>query len=568
MVDVQDTCEGRLGSGRRSYESVHSDVDEDMHVWRQLVDGKPSNGGISFTKQAKEFPLNASTSGPWNAGVVMHYLAVGIVFGAINAILQGLLFGYLNMESNFARIACSICNLPTTFAFLFGLISDTQPIRGYRRKPYMILGWALNFIALLALALLPMPKPYYCTLVDGSYEMGKPPCNPNAPDNVFHFVILFFILVLGTSIADAAASGLLVEYAKMEPQETRGTTQATMNMVQMVGMLSANILAAFGFNGKEYTGSFDQRHQLNFQQYCFILCILAGVSLVLSCLYVCEPSGKRESMRGYLKSGLNMMSTKAFFFISVYIFFSASVFAISTPAATWVGLQWADVKMLQRQLASILGILVSILGTWLAKKYLLNTSWRKIVAITIITTTMIDSVPQFLTIFDVIRNQYFYLGEPIAEVIPQAAVMLVNILLVNEVADESNAGLVAGLVSTIGRLGAPLAIVLSNQIFGVFKPDLSDRENFIADAPAFRQTVGLSYIISYAFSLASLILLPLLPNQKQEAQQRKREWHSSRAYAYSTMLLLSFAFVYSLLVDFISMVPSLRCMRFVGGQGC
>jgi len=540
MADVADTCEDFVGSGRCAYES--------------LVDGKPPNGGCS--------------SGPWNAGVVMHYFALGIVFGGLNSILQGVLFGYLNMPSNFARIAISICNLPTTFGFLFGLISDTQPIHGHRRKPYMILGWALNFTALCAIALLPMPKPYYCTHADGGYEMGEPPCNPHAPDNVVHFVILFFILVLGASIADAAASGLLVEYAKMEPEESRGSAQATMNMVQMVGRLSVTVLAAFGFNGKEYTGSFDQRYQLDFQQYCSILGIIAGVSLVLSCLYVREPPGKRESMRGYLKSGLDMMSTKAFLFVSMYIFCSSSVFAISTPATAWVALQWAGVKMLQRQIASILGVLVAILGTWLAKKYFLNTSWRKIVAITIVTTTMIDSVPQFLTIFDVIRNQYFYLGEPIAEIIPQAAANLVNVLLVNEVADESNAGLVYGLVSTIGMLGMPLATVLGNQIFGFFKLDLSDRNNFITDTLAFRRTVGASYIISYAFSLASLILLPLLPNHKHEAQQRKRTWQSSRTYAYATLISLAFAFAYALVVDFISMVPSLRCMKFVGGRGC
>jgi len=549
MADVRDTCEGSLGSGRYSYES--------------LVDGKPPS------RVRNESILNKRTlSGPWSAGVVMHYFVVGIVFGAVNAILQGLLFGYLNMESNFASIACNLCNLPATFAFLYGLISDTRPIYGYRRKPYMILGWALTFIGLCALALLPMPEPYYCTHEDGGYEMHKPPCNPDAPANVIHFVILFFILVLGASIANAAASGLLVEYAKMEPEETRGSAQATMNMVQMAGMLSATILAAFGFNGKEYTGSFDQRYQLNFQQYCFILSILAAVSLVLSCFYVHEPAGENEPMGDYLKSGLDMMSTKAFFFVSMYIFCSSSVFAISTPASTWVGLQWADVKMLQRQLASIIGILASILGMWLAKRHLLNTSWRKIVATTIIVTTMIDSVPQFLTIFDVIRNQYFYLGEPIAETIPMAAMNLVNVLLVNEVADESNAGLVSGLVSTIAMLGSPVAIVLSNQIFGVFKPDLSDRSNFIADTSAFRWTVGVSFVLSYAFSLASLILLPLLPNQKQEAQRRKHDWQSSRTYAYVTLTLLAFAFIYALLVDFISMIPSMRCMRFVGGQGC
>ena len=36
----------------------------------------------------------------------------------------------------------------------------------------------------------------------------------------------------------------------------------------------------------------------------------------------------------------------------------------------------------------------------------------------------------------------------------------------------------------------------------------------------FRSTVGASFALSYFFSLASLLLLPLLPSQKQEAQVR------------------------------------------------
>ena len=39
----------------------------------------------------------------------------------------------------------------------------------------------------------------------------------------------------------------------------------------------------------------------------------------------------------------------------------------------------------------------------------------------------------------------------------------------------------------------------------------------------FRSTVGASFALSYFFSLASLLLLPLLPSQKQEAQVRASE---------------------------------------------
>jgi len=54
----------------------------------------------------------------------------------------------------------------------------------------------------------------------------------------------------------------------------------------------------------------------------------------------------------------------------------------------------------------------------------------------------------------------------------------------------------------------------------------------------------------------------------RELQQRKQEWPCSRKYAHAALAIFASAFAYALLVDFMSMDPSLACMRFVGGHGC
>ena len=41
--------------------------------------------------------------------------------------------------------------LPATMKILFGFISDNYPIAGYRRKPYMALGWISVTLTMLAL---------------------------------------------------------------------------------------------------------------------------------------------------------------------------------------------------------------------------------------------------------------------------------------------------------------------------------------------------------------------------------------------------------------------------------
>ena len=57
-------------------------------------------------------------------------------------------------------------------------------------------------------------------------------------------------------VADVAADGLTVQYARREPLATRGTTQTTAYLVRTIGQIAAYLLVGFGMNGPEYNGSF------------------------------------------------------------------------------------------------------------------------------------------------------------------------------------------------------------------------------------------------------------------------------------------------------------------------
>ena len=70
-------------------------------------------------------------------------------------------------------------------------------------------------------------------------------------------------------------------------------------MVGLVGSFSSLVVAGFGFNGKLFNGSWDQRYQLGYRQY---VSIFAVVSMIagLSCIrHVREVRGGRVSMRQY-----------------------------------------------------------------------------------------------------------------------------------------------------------------------------------------------------------------------------------------------------------------------------
>ena len=224
--------------------------------------------------------------------------------------------------------------------------------------------------------------------------------------------------------------------------------------------------------------------------------------------------------------------------------------------------QWAGVKVLQQQLFAMGSMLVMIVATWVYKvrlgppgtsfwfrlsrnhsrkktipmqgpirplnlqsvlRYLLQTCWRKAIFIAIVAVTIIDSIPTFLTIFGVVRDQYFFLGEEIASAVPTTALALIYSLMVIELAEPGQEGLCYGLIGTVQHASLPIATALSNQIFGLFKPSLSLLENYVTDTPAFRSTVAWSYVLTYAASLLGMCALPLVPRQKADVQRRKRE---------------------------------------------
>eukprot|EP00930_Biecheleria_cincta_P061408 TRINITY_DN46981_c0_g1_i1.p1 TRINITY_DN46981_c0_g1~~TRINITY_DN46981_c0_g1_i1.p1 ORF type:complete len:173 (+),score=15.23 TRINITY_DN46981_c0_g1_i1:103-621(+) len=154
-----------------------TDSDEDS---RSSVLARQSNSDSSDESyQPKDSVFSELRLGDlWNSGLVAHYFVIGLLIGALPAIINGLFLGYLNVPSYLLNVALNVTNLPLCFTFLFGMLSDSKPILGRRRKPYMFIGWAITFAALSLMSSWPLPKPYYCFNADGSFEIEAPPCNP------------------------------------------------------------------------------------------------------------------------------------------------------------------------------------------------------------------------------------------------------------------------------------------------------------------------------------------------------------------------------------------------------
>lgn len=460
-------------------------------------------------------------------GYLAQYLTVGIIYAGLPACAYGFFLGYLSVPGYIYSTALVITSLPWSFKFAFGILNDTVPLFGLRRKPYMVIGWAFCSVWLFVLSLQPLPTPYWCIGEDGEYirqvtaedgsVVAATPCNPEAAKSGGRFALLMFLAATGFVIADVAADGLTVEYARAEPLHLRGRTQTTAYLTRAIGQAIAAGVVGLGMNSKLYNGSFERG--LSFSQICLIFAVPAAAMIPISVLLVREPPNVAAQMSfgAYRKLCWELLRSKAMLAVILFSFLTPAISNITTTAAGLVKSEWAGVKNLENQAFSLGGSLLFAVGLGITKRYFLHASWRIMLASTTVFLNSLDLIFVGLTVFNVVRNEYFYLGETVLYEVPAAAQFVVSTFVIVEMAEGGSEGMVYGLLTTASNLGGPAARALGNQIYGLFQPNLSDQANYIEDTPRFRVVVFASFLLSFSFAMAALAALPLLPDQKDEA---------------------------------------------------
>jgi len=664
-------------------------------------------------------------------GLYAQYFSVGVIYGGLPSTMFGVFLGWMNVPGYVYATASTLIAWPWSLKFLFGAVNDCMPIWGYRRKPYMMLGWLICAMALFALASTPLPEPFWCD--DGTKYVTKSndgtaatPCNPESPNSAGTLTFLMTLASFGYCASDCAADGLTVTLARREPPETRGRTQTTVYLVRTLGNVAAVLVVGLGMNSWHYNGTFERG--LSFNQVAAIFAAVALAMVPISWFFVYEPrlddnvnggvvlreddddcenaaldenalddddgalleknkdgalvehgdddddhinlksSSSSSSSRGgggqpvvgalvtpppsaavieikpysssssssssssgggktktttvgkqqqqqeptttkkkkkkkeknlavailerrraavppvtpnlsvrivrrvsfaeYRASVWSLLRSRAMLTVVLYQLFTPLVGGIFTTAAGEVKQHWAQVKVLQNATFSLAGLLLFSYGLHLVKRKFLNVSWRAMTAVTTIFLNVLDMPFTYLTVFDVVRNQYFFLGEILVAEIPAAANFVISTFVVVEMSESGSEGLVYGLLTTTSNLGAPVAQAISDQLFSFFQPSLSDPRNYQSDTSAFRTTVAASFTLSYFFAFASLAFLPLLPDQKEDAQRRKKFAPAKDAYAYVSVALVVVGLVYSFLINALAVWPRTSCLRAVGGPGC
>ncbi|KAH9149288.1 hypothetical protein AeNC1_019365, partial [Aphanomyces euteiches] len=174
-----------------------------------------------------------------------------------------------------------------------------------------------------------------------------------------------------------------------------------------------------------------------------------------------------------------------------------------------------------------------------------------------------DAICQFFTIYDVYRNQWFYLGVPLVEQVPYAVQFIITTFAIVEIADVGNEGLIYGLLTTCSNMASPFGSMISNIIGDHFQVKSKQIKE---DSDYTRNQVAYTYIIYYCFVGVAMCLVIFYPNQKKMIQEWKKNDKDYKFVGGSVLISGFVILVLSITSNILTMFESTKCLRFAGGH--
>ncbi|EQC37716.1 hypothetical protein SDRG_04743 [Saprolegnia diclina VS20] len=509
-----------------------------------------------------------SLRSPEAVALFSQYFAIGILYGLLPGLQYPIFNNYLHMEGYQTSAYGVLIHIGWSFKVFLGMLSDCVPIYGYRRKPWMLLGWTIAIVCLGLLTFTPFPQPYCdarfiaCPAVRPSPLVNASYYNLDAPNAGTTIIVLSVLVGFGYVMANSAADAMVVEYAQREPLATRGRTQSAIYASRYAGQMLAQTSIALLLNGKVYGGSFDFDVPPNVV---YGLCLAPSV-LILPSTLLClvEHQSEATPIQIWLRSFWQLLQTQAMWHVCAFKFLNSAFASFGATPSAPIAQTWARVEPLNDAISGVIGSLAMAIIMAGVGRYGLHWNWRTVVAISTVGIVAIDAFAVFATVWDLVRNQWFYTGVVLAEKIPDGIRFMVASYCAVEIADVGNEGATYGLVTTLGNLASPFAAVFYKLVDANF--DVS-QDAIARDDVDVRWQVTYCFLLSYGVRLAGLLWLFLLPPQREALRSLKQHGTPSAVAGATLILVFVLALLLSVTTNFMSIYPSTKCYRIAGGHG-
>lgn len=215
-TDYELKLSGAKPAGDRNEKDSTSDSDEHSSLLRG------SDGSVTRALPAIIHPFRLE-----NYGISVSFFNTGIAISLLITPVTYYLINTVGASSSQVNAFITLVYLPWSLKFIFGIITDTVSIFGWRRKSWMLIGWIS-----------------YCLLNIMVTFFEK-------PGLVFITVVLFF----STSAylqADVCNDAQSIERSKFEPIELRGSYQTAMYTIRGFGMIISSIQATLLYNTSSF----------------------------------------------------------------------------------------------------------------------------------------------------------------------------------------------------------------------------------------------------------------------------------------------------------------------------
>ncbi|KAG9403271.1 hypothetical protein AC1031_005917 [Aphanomyces cochlioides] len=528
-------------------------------------DGFDQNDDLDFGALRPRGALNLLSLEAF--GILSQYAGVGILLGVFNALQYPLFLNYLHMEGYQSASYKVLISLGWSSKIFFGILSDCLPVFGYKRRPYMVLGWSICGACCLVMAILPFPAPYY----------GKPGLsglnnltteqlkfiNEGAPTSANLFIVLSMVASLGYVMADVAADAMVVQYAEREPIAIRGRIQTAIYFTRDSCTMLPMLVVAFCMNDYKYSGSFSWSIGPNVVYAGLnIPCVVATFTAVA---LVVEEKAERVGLRQYIRDVWGLLKQRVVWQICAFKFLNGIFFGYNSTLSDPISSKWVQVQPFVSTSFSIVAQVFRVVAMFIIGKYALNWDWRATMAISTVGLVIFDTTVKGVAIWNVYRNQYFQSVELTLDAIPNAFIFLFGGYLTDEIVQVGNEGIVFALLTTCSNLASPLGVVLAKLVDSFWEATLDDIQR---DDATVRWQVSYSYISAAGFKLLSLVFLVLMPRQKVYVHLLRRTGGSSSMAGWVILLTFGLGYVFNIVNNILSIFESTSCLRIAGGKGC
>ncbi|RLN44604.1 hypothetical protein BBO99_00003660 [Phytophthora kernoviae] len=503
-----------------------------------------------------------------NIGVLVSFCCVTVVYGMSLSILYAVMNNYLYMSGLLVATAKALVQIPRVLRVFLSALSDIYPIFGYRRRPYMVIGWSVAFVACFIMAVIPLGDPYYedasledIDLADMTSEQLAL-VHTDAPHQGTKFIFLFMLANLGAVIAYGPTYGIFIELSQREPEHIRGRLQTNVFMVRNALAIVTAFLTGLCLNSTEYGGTFSWSIGFN-----GIMWICTAVCLItIPFCWFCVAEEKVEQTKSigtFYKEIYEVIQQQPFYRLFIFRYFTKILGSVSVTASSNIQSIYAQVTPLNDGLAACLSQVLVVAGIFSIKKWGLQWNWQYLAIFSQLFAVFVDAFPTYFTIWNVFRSQWFWLGVPLLEDFVGEFVDYATTITMVEIADPGREATSMGFLGSITAAAKPFGTVITKSVDSYFDIGQTALKR---DDHAVHMDLSYAYIIAYLFNIVAVVFAFLLPRQKHEAQAMKQNGGKSKLIGTVSVVIFLFSVAWAIMTHLLSLWDSTSCLRIAGDE--